>query len=73
MHVGIYKKTMKSKKNQLEKDYLATQAIPFLLPLAMEPTLNAKQVRDNRINQLYSPWNHQKAYGFPMICGIKVN
>ena len=51
---------MKSKKSQLEKDYLATQAIPFLLPLAMEPTLNAKQVRDNRINQLYSPWNGTK-------------
>lgn len=41
--LGIYKKTMNSKKNQLEKDYLATQAIPYLLALSMEPTLNAKQ------------------------------
>jgi len=41
--LGIYKQTMNQKKFSLEKDYLATKAIPFLLPLAVEPTLNVKQ------------------------------
>lgn len=42
--IGIYKQTLQQKKIHLEKEYLATTAIPFLLPLAVEPTLNVQQV-----------------------------
>jgi len=33
------------KKLGMDKDYLATKAIPFLFPLAVEPALNLAQVR----------------------------
>lgn len=32
------------KKLGMDKDYLATKAIPFLFPLAVEPGLNLSQV-----------------------------
>ncbi|XP_065646928.1 SCY1-like protein 2 isoform X3 [Hydra vulgaris] len=41
--LGIYKQTISDKKINLEKDYLATIAIPFLLPLSVEPSLNVLQ------------------------------
>ena len=33
------------KKLSLDKDYIAKSALPFLLPLAVEPGLNITQVR----------------------------
>lgn len=44
LHVGIFKQTMIHKKLGMDKDYLATKAIPFLFPLAVEPGLNLSQV-----------------------------
>eukprot|EP00794_Sanderia_malayensis_P017951 gene17951-19746_t len=41
--LGIYKKTITHKKMNIEKDYLATKAIPFLLPIAIDPGLNLTQ------------------------------
>lgn len=41
--LGIYKQTLVQSKIHLEKDYLASKAIPFLLPLSIEPTLNVSQ------------------------------
>lgn len=41
---GIFKQTMIHKKLGMDKDYLATKAIPFLFPLAVEPGLNLSQV-----------------------------
>ncbi len=43
--LGIYKKTIAHKKMNIEKDYLATKAIPFLLPISVDPGLNLNQVR----------------------------
>ena len=42
--LGIFKQTMIHKKLGMDKDYLATKAIPFLFPLAVEPGLNLSQV-----------------------------
>ena len=42
---GIFKQTMLHKKLGMDKDYLATKAIPFLFPLAVEPGLNLSQVK----------------------------
>ena len=36
---------MLHKKLGMDKDYLATKAIPFLFPLAVEPGLNLSQVK----------------------------
>lgn len=41
--LGIFKQTMLHKKLGMDKDYLATKAIPFLFPLAVEPGLNLSQ------------------------------
>jgi len=41
--LGIFKQTMIHKKLGMDKDYLATKAIPFLFPLAVEPGLNLSQ------------------------------
>ncbi|XP_028397554.1 SCY1-like protein 2 isoform X2 [Dendronephthya gigantea] len=41
--LGIYKQTMLHKKLSLDKDYIAKSALPFLLPLAVEPGLNISQ------------------------------
>ncbi|XP_066927614.1 SCY1-like protein 2 [Clytia hemisphaerica] len=41
--LGIYKQTLVQSKISLEKDYLATRVLPFLIPLSIEPTLNASQ------------------------------
>lgn len=41
--LGIFKQTMLHKKLGMDKDYLATKAIPFLFPLAVEPGLNLLQ------------------------------
>ncbi|XP_074638590.1 SCY1-like protein 2 [Acropora palmata] len=41
--LGIFKQTMIHKKLGMDKDYLATKAIPFLFPLAVEPALNLAQ------------------------------
>ena len=43
---GIFKQTMIHKKLGMDKDYLATKAIPFLFPLAVEPGLNLSQVKE---------------------------
>ena len=37
------------KKLSLDKDYIARSAVPFLLPLAVEPGLNIAQVREKFI------------------------
>ncbi|EDO42744.1 predicted protein, partial [Nematostella vectensis] len=41
--LGIFKQTMVHKKLGMDKDYLAMRAIPYLFPLAVEPSLNLKQ------------------------------
>ncbi|CAB3987180.1 SCY1 2 isoform X2 [Paramuricea clavata] len=41
--LGIYKQTTIYKKLSLDKDYIAKSALPFLLPLAVEPGLNITQ------------------------------
>lgn len=41
--LGIFKQTMVHKKLSLDKDYIARSAVPFLLPLAVEPALNISQ------------------------------
>lgn len=43
--LGIYKQTTMYKKLSLDKDYIAKSALPFLLPLAVEPGLNITQVK----------------------------
>ena len=37
---------MLHKKLSLDKDYIAKHALPFLLPLAVEPGLNISQVTE---------------------------
>ena len=44
-YAGIYKQTTLHKKLCLDKDYIAKSALPFLLPLAVEPGLNIAQVK----------------------------
>ncbi|XP_046852322.1 SCY1-like protein 2 isoform X2 [Xenia sp. Carnegie-2017] len=41
--LGIYKQTTVHKKLSLDKDYIAKSALPFLLPLSVEPGLNISQ------------------------------
>ena len=45
--VGIYHSVLKNKKLGMDKVFLATNILPFLLPISVEPTLNIGQVGAN--------------------------
>lgn len=41
--LGIFHKTMTTKKLGFDKQFLATKVLPYLIPLSMEPSLNISQ------------------------------